>query len=295
MSDHDLAAVRNPSDAESPASSAVTVRPLATHDELRACVELQRETWGSGFDDCMPPSFLKVIQRIGGIAAGAFDRAGRLVGFVFGVTGVENGRLVHWSHMLAVRPEWRDHGLGRLLKLYQREAVARLGVEGIYWTFDPLVARNAHLNLNRLGARVVEYVEDMYDSTGSDLHADLGTDRLVVAWPVHGVEPDGADAAVDGSGFESANLAAFYGTLPVVNGVDWDDVAVEGTPAIRIEVPADVFAAEAAERGAGARWRQETRRAFQGAFSHGYQVRRFYRDPATNRCFYVLSRGDAAT
>lgn len=77
-----------------------------------------------------------------------------------------------------------------------------------------------------------------------------------------------------------------------MNGVDWANVVIESAPAIRIEVPADVFPAEAAERGAGPRWRQETRRAFQGALGRGYRVRRFYRDPVTNRCFYVLARGD---
>src|SRR3954469_25481170 len=96
--------------APSPATAAPTIdiRPLSTLDELRACVELQRETWGSTFSDVVPASILKVSQRIGGVAAGAFAPDGRLVGFVYGMTGVERGRLVHWSDMLAVRPEARD-------------------------------------------------------------------------------------------------------------------------------------------------------------------------------------------
>ena len=279
----------------------VVVRPPATLDEFRACVELQRETWGAGFEECVPAAILKVSGRIGGVIAGAFDGGGRLLGFVFGLTGLDRGRLVHWSHMLAVRPEWRDRGLGRRLKLYQREAVARLGVEAIYWTFDPLVARNAHLNLNRLGARVVEYVEDMYGPTGSHLHAGLGTDRLVIEWPVRGVEAAG-ERALDGPAPGAAGAAAAsarvtvdepLGVLPVVNGMDWGGPEAEQVPpAIRIEVPADVVAEEAAEPGSGGRWRQATRRAFQGAFARGYRVRRFYRDPATGRCFYVLSRHD---
>ena len=76
-----------------------------------------------------------------------------MLGFVFGMTGVQDGRLVHWSDLLAVRPEARDRGLGRRLKLYQRSLVAELGVTRMLWTYDPLVARNAHLNLNALGAR----------------------------------------------------------------------------------------------------------------------------------------------
>ncbi len=93
-----------------------------------------------------------------------------------------------------MRPEARDHGIGRRLKLYQRSLVAELGVTQILWTFDPLVSRNAHLNLNALGARVTDYVPDMYGAdTGSALHQGIGTDRFVVAWEVSG-EAGGGEA-----------------------------------------------------------------------------------------------------
>src|SRR5919201_4895873 len=167
------------------------VRHVRTHEEYVSCVALQEETWGAAFSERAPAAILKVSQRLGGIAAGAFDAQDRLLGFVFGITGVEHGRLVHWSDMLAVRPEFRDHGIGRRLKEFQRDALRALGVELVYWTFDPLVARNAHLNFNRLGVRVAEYVIDMYGSdTDSALHRGLGTDRFVVAWPV---APDAGD------------------------------------------------------------------------------------------------------
>ena len=101
--------------------------------------------------------------------------------------------------MLAVRPEARDHGIGRRLKLYQRSLVAELGVTQILWTFDPLVSRNAHLNLNALGARVTDYVPDMYGAdTGSALHQGIGTDRFVVAWEVSGAAGQRAAGQVAG-------------------------------------------------------------------------------------------------
>src|SRR6201999_2681869 len=112
----------------------------------------------------------------------------------FGLTGVRGGRLVHWSHMLAVAPGARDLGLGTRLKLFQRDLLRELGVLSVLWTYDPLEARNAHLNLNRLGAEVVEYVEDMYaGEMGSDLAEGIGTDRFIVDWRIDG-EPGGGKA-----------------------------------------------------------------------------------------------------
>src|SRR5947209_3650376 len=149
-------------------SSSIEIRPLASYAELKACVALQRDTWGDEFSDVVPLSILKVAQRIGGVAIGAFNGTD-LLGFVFGLTGVERGKTVRWSDMLAVRPDARNLGLGRRLKEHQRTMVRELGASVIYWTFDPLVARNAHLNFNRLGVRLAEYVENMYGVTDSVL------------------------------------------------------------------------------------------------------------------------------
>src|SRR5262245_24679367 len=98
----------------------IEVRALANQDELNACVDLQHATWGEGFRDVVPASLLKVAQRIGGVVIGAFDAHGTLLGFVFGLTGVERGKIVHWSDMLAVRRDARNLGLGRRLKEQQR-------------------------------------------------------------------------------------------------------------------------------------------------------------------------------
>ncbi|MGH9428441.1 MAG: GNAT family N-acetyltransferase, partial [Terriglobia bacterium] len=143
------------------------MRRLSSLEDYDACVRLQQETWGAGFTENVPATILKVSQRIGGVTAGAFDKSGAMAGFVFGLTGWKNGKPVHWSDMLAVKPELRNSGLGRILKLYQRELVIPLGIKEIYWTFDPLVAKNAHLNLNKLGAEVFEYVPDMYPDNSS--------------------------------------------------------------------------------------------------------------------------------
>ena len=166
----------------SPMAPGITIRPLRTERERRECVALQRVTWGADFDELVPPSMLTVTQKIGGVAAGAFDERDAMLGFVFGMAGVRGGEIVHWSDMLAVRPDARDRGIGRRLKEFQREAALASGATTMYWSYDPLVARNAHLNFNRLGVRVDEYVEDMYGASTSDLHRGLGTDRFVVFW-----------------------------------------------------------------------------------------------------------------
>jgi chorismate synthase len=166
----------------------ITLRSLERLRDFEACVELQRETWGRDFSSCVPAPVLMVAQKVGGVTAGAFDADERLVGFVFGITGYSGGRPLHWSHMLAVREDARDTGLGVKLKLYQRELLLQQGVDTARWTFDPLVAKNAHINLNRLGAVVVEHVENMYGDSNSTLHAGLGTDRFVAEWRLADVE-----------------------------------------------------------------------------------------------------------
>jgi predicted GNAT superfamily acetyltransferase len=211
-----------------------TIRDFRTHADYAACVELQRDTWGRDFNDVVPSSILQVSQKVGGVAAGAFDAIGRLVGFVYGITGVKDGRIVHWSDMLAVRPEAQNEGLGRRLKEHQRRAVAKVGAELIYWTFDPLQARNAHLNFNVFGVRVEEYVPDMYgQNTGSDLHRGIGTDRLIVAWPVR-------DAALKK---RRAEIAA----------------ASKANNTTRVEVPRDVTAMLSADPAQARQWRERTR------------------------------------
>ena len=269
------------------------IRPLKTFDELQACVELQRETWGREFTELVPPSLLFAVQKVGGVAAGAFDPAGRLLGFVFGFTGTEAGRLVHWSDMVAVRADAQGRGIGPALKEYQREVVARLGVSTVYWTYDPLVAKNAHLNFNRHGVRVVEYARDPYGAdTRSVLHRGLGTDRFVVAWMVGPGAPaprrrTGTPADVPeeerGAPIVNEGTAGGAGSVP-------ERFAAAPPRFLRVEIPRDIAAVQAASLDLAGRWRTTTRAAFLWCLSHGYAVRGFYRDDAADRGYYLLAR-----
>lgn len=254
----------------------IAIRPLTSHQDLVACVALQREVWGAAFEDCVPPALLKVTQRVGGLAAGAFDGTDDLLGFVYGITGQVAGSAVHWSHMLAVTPRARGAGIGRRLKEYQRRVVGESGVERIQWSFDPLVARNAHLNLNHLGARVAQYVAAMYPPMSSKLHGALPVDRFVVEWRTDGRPQPRVTPAADGA--------------PVL---DWRDgagvpVGGEGPRFIRLTIPRDfeTMIQAAPDEALGARLR--TREHFNACQEAGYRVAGFVRTDAEDP-YYLLS------
>ena len=119
---------------------------------------LERQIWGySDSEDVVPPPVLIISVRRGGILLGGFDDAGAMKGFVYSMPAVKDGRLTQWSHMLGVVADARDTGLGSRLKLAQRDAALRLGVDLIEWTFDPLQALNAHFNFVKLGVVAEEY------------------------------------------------------------------------------------------------------------------------------------------
>ncbi len=270
----------------------IEIRPLATPLELQECVRLQRETWGDGFSDVVPASILNVAQRVGGVSVGAFDEHGALLGFVFGITGIERGRIVHWSDMLAVRPSARNLGLGRRLKEHQRHVVRELGASIIYWTFDPLVARNAHLNFNRLGVRLADYVEDMYGITDSALHGGIATDRLVVAWPTD-------DRDIEDRLLESERaLASIDCRQGLVVTRDWIE-SVEGASilphCIRIEIPADGERILIEEPEQAMTMRADVRAAFRWARAGSYAVSAFMLEPNADRGYYLLMKTQRPT
>lgn len=227
---------------------------------------LQERTWGTGFTERVPAAMLLVAQKLGGVCAGAFDADGRMLGFVFGVTGLMHGEVVHWSDMLAVHPDAQGQHLGERLKEYQRTQCRQMGIATIYWTYDPLVARNAHLNLTRMGARATEYVEAMYgEGTNSPLQGDMPTDRFVVAWAV---DPTRA----------AAPLAGIPTDAVTVVGPDGAERALADAPRVVVRAPRDISALAASDLAAARRWRFSTRRAFAHYTARGYRVLGFVAD-----------------
>jgi len=270
----------------------ITIRRVEANDEYLACLELQKSTWGEGFVDLASPAIMKVTQRLGGVTAGAFDRWSKLVGFVFGFTGYRHGEPVHWSDMLAVRPEWRGMGIGKRLKLFQRQEVMKLGASVIFWTYDPLEARNANLNLNGLGVLIDEYIENMYATDeGSTLRSGLGTDRFVVRWPIADervlktLQGESKPCPEEYSHTPIVNTAIDAGGKPVPVQSELPDDAV-----LRIEIPSSVQDVKERSAQEGYGWRLNTRRAFTHYLGRDYRIVTFYIDPDTGRCFYVLEQ-----
>src|SRR5271165_7133258 len=160
---------------------AIAVRNCTEVEEFRALVALQKEVWGFADNELVPLRIFSLAPKIGGQVIGAWQGK-ELLGFAFSIPGVRYGHAYLHSHMLAVKAEYRNSGLGRRLKLFQREDAIRHGYELIEWTFDPLEIKNAYLNLERLGAIARRYNINQYGITSSPLQGFLPTDRLVAEW-----------------------------------------------------------------------------------------------------------------
>ena len=168
------------------------IRSCQGLEEFTACVQLQVDVWGYGDRDVVPRRVFVVGQRIGGQVVGAFDTArpgsnpqgdpDNLVGFAMALPGIANGIPYLHSHMLAVNPDYRNQGIGRRLKLFQREEALARGIGRMEWTFDPLEIKNSFLNLVKLGAVVRRYAANFYGVTSSPLHGQVPTDRLCAEW-----------------------------------------------------------------------------------------------------------------
>jgi len=219
---------------------AIEIRHCATLAEYDECVRLENLTWGA--DIAVPSVMFFVAHHTGGQVLGAFADA-KMVGFTLAFTGSRQGRIFLHSHMTAVLDVFRDRGVGRQLKLFQRQDALRRGIELIEWTFDPLEMKNAHFNLVRLGAVARRYIPDCYGITESPLHSGLPTDRLVAEWWL-------------GSERVKRILA--------------DDPAPAGHAALRISLPPNLPEVKSRERAAALQIQADARAQFLKWFSQGY-------------------------
>ncbi len=220
--------------------SNIVVRHCDSLGEFEACVAIQRTVWGE--DITVPAPLFVVAKETGGQVLGAFEGA-RMAGFTLALVGIHDGRPLLHSHMTAVLPEFQNRGIGRLLKLAQREDALLRGITLVEWTFDPLELRNAYFNLMRLGAVVRRYIPNCYGITGSPLHAGLPTDRLMAEWRLDSQRVKGIMA----------------GSAPRPGG-----------STAKIGIPSDIGEWKSRDRSRAQRVQDEVREQFQRWFGEGY-------------------------
>lgn len=234
-------------------------------DELRACLTLQKNVWNFTDIELVPLRIFVVAEKVGGQVMGAFEGSD-LVGFAMAIPGYRSGHAYLYSHMLAVRKEYRNAGVGQRLKLFQREDGMARGFELMEWTFDPLEIKNAYLNIEKLGAITRRYHENQYGITSSPLQGGLPTDRLVAEWWFKSKRVENAVHREPKPAFETMQT---------------------------VEVPAQIYEWKASpatrEQAAGVQGRN--RNSFQQAFSDGLSVLGYEHDKEGNGKF-LLGRWD---
>jgi predicted GNAT superfamily acetyltransferase len=272
----------------------IDIRDLHTLDEFRTVVRLEQEIWGyTDLGDIITVPVFIITTKRGGILIGAFDGP-RMVGFAFSIVGVKNGRPTQWSHMMGVVPEYRRTGLGRTLKLAQRERAVAAGFDLMEWTFDPLQALNAHLNFTKLGVVCDEYVRNLYGESTSALHRGTPTDRFVVQWHLREAHVERRiERTAEAFTVRDSDAAA----APVVNP------SVEAAGARRpragdlacterrvwVEIPVGFTEIQREQPDLALEWRYYTREIFEAYFARGYRAVDFELQKENGRGRYLLS------
>ena len=266
---------------------AITYRDLTTLDEFACVVQLERDIWGPAYTDVVPVPILAVSVHTGGILIGAFD-GDRMIGFVYSLPGIKDGRATQWSHMAGVLSEYQSAGLGFQLKVLQRERVLSAGLDLVQWTYDPLQAMNAHLNFAKLGVVVEEYAVNIYGVSASPLHGGNPTDRFVAEWFVGDVRVEerlrGAAPLAPVLTVEPANRAQPAGEWLQPAAVDLSIDAKR----IGVEIPTGFTQMVADAPQLALEWRLTTRRIFTVYFARGYRVIEFFLDRPNRKGTYLL-------
>ena len=311
----------------------LTLHILETPQEMLAIEELQHMLWPGTDRDIVPDHMLMAAVHNGGLVIGAVEidaedesteepatdgleflnsinppSHAELVGFVFSFPGIydtpDGPRLKQCSHLLGVLPAYRDRGLGFKLKRAQWQMVRHQGIDRITWTYDPLLSRNAHLNIARLGTVCSSYIRDAYGEMRDELNIGVPSDRFQVDWWVNsrrvlrrmGRRPP-----------QPLDLAHYLAAgIPIINPTRIDaknlprpasasDVTeLTGQSLLLVEIPADFLALKAVDRELAIAWRLHSRELFEMLFQNGYLATDAVYLPGTNpRSFYVMTNGDA--
>jgi predicted GNAT superfamily acetyltransferase len=292
-----------------------TFKILDTIAQLEGVEDLQRIVWPGSETDIVPGHLLITAVHNGGLVLGAYPSAepgAPLVGFAFGFPGIystpDGPRLKHCSHILAVHPEYRSQGLGFKLKRGQWQLVRKQGIDRITWTYDPLLSRNAHLNINRLGAVCNTYRREVYGEMRDGLNIGLASDRFEVDWWVNSQR---VNTRLSSKARSKLDLGHFLeAEANIINQSQINDdgwvipswpkeslsllAEIDAEPKILlVEIPADFLALKEADIELAKEWRAVSRQLFEDLFAQGYLVTDFvYHAGEFPRSYYVLSHGE---
>jgi predicted GNAT superfamily acetyltransferase len=289
------------------------IRILEKPEEMFAVEDLQGIIWPGDAREIVPSHLLLSAVSSGGLVIGAYNTEapqGTLVGFVFGYPGLyttpDGPRPKHSSHMMGVHPDHRNQGLGFTLKRAQWQMVRTQGLDRITWTYDPLLSRNAHLNITRLGAVCNTYYKEFYGEMRDGLNVGLPSDRFQVDWwvnserVVHRLSRQ-ARRKLDLAHFLAAGTELLNPTrvndrglpMPTVEeGTALEKAIPEDEQIVLVEIPADYQHMRTADPGLALEWRIHSRGLLSGLFARGYLVTDFVHLPGSHaRSFYVLTHG----
>ncbi len=282
------------------------IRLIETPEEMPAVEALQRLVWPGSETDVVPAHLLVTAVHNGGLVLGAFDGE-QLIGFLFGFPGIEivpdGPRPKHCSHMLGVHPDHRSAGIGFALKRAQWQMVRQQGLDHVTWTYDPLLSRNAYLNITRLGAVCNTYHRSEYGQMRDGLNAGLPSDRFQVDWWINTKRVERrlsrrSRTTLDLDHFEQAGTQRLYTLASSPDPSLARPPKSFSPPSDRlalIEIPSDFQALKAADFGLARDWRFFSREVFETVFAAGYLITDFVYDRAgdTPHSLYVLAHGES--
>ena len=281
--------------------TSTVIKILEAPEDMPAVEALQRAVWPDSETDVVPAHVFIAAIHNGGLLLGAFADD-RLIGFVFGFPGLESTpdgpRAKHCSHMMGILPGYRDSGVGFALKRAQWQMVRHQGLDHITWTYDPLLSRNAYLNITKLGAVCNTYRRSEYGEMRDGLNAGLPSDRFQVDWWVNTRRVERrlgkrARRPLKLHNFSQADLQPLY-ELPDSAG-SWPRPPEHFSPLMGrlalAEIPSDINALKEADFTLARDWRFFSREIFETAFITGYLITDFVYDEG--RSFYVLSHGES--
>jgi predicted GNAT superfamily acetyltransferase len=252
----------------------IEIRPVANYAEYMTCEEIQRIVWGE--HAAVPLHMLLTAHTSGGVLLGAFDSAlptAPMAGFVFGFLGrAADGQLKHCSHMAAVLPAYRDAQIGERLKLAQRAAVIAQGIDLMTWTFDPLISRNANLNIRKLGAISRTYKPNIYGPEPVPVD-DLPSDRFQVEWWLSSARVAARLAGAD----QPPSAEAILAGATLLNPDPEGPAAPVAGERLALRIPADIEALREINFPRARAWRHQLRDLACAAFAAGYHVAEYAR------------------